>query len=175
MILMTLLMELAKLQRHGTGDQKGEKVENKKSILEQYTDMQREEKDLIRRIQSLNDKIRNIELSGCIVSDSVACGKKGKRPIKMVKVEGFPLMDYEKKKRALKKYKAKLEAMDIELLEKLNEVEDYIESIKDSRIRRIMRYRYIDNLTWQQVARRMGMNHTADGCRMTHDRFIEEK
>ena len=29
-------------------------MENKKNILEQYTDMQAEEKDLVRRIQRLN-------------------------------------------------------------------------------------------------------------------------
>lgn len=147
----------------------------KKNILEQYTDMQAEEKDIVRRIQSLNDQIINIEISGYRVSDTVSCGKRGKKPIKTVKIEGFPIPDYEKKKNELRKYKAKLEILDQELLEKLNEVEEYIENIKDSRIRRIMRYRYIDNLTWQQVARRMGMNHTADGCRMAHDRFIEEK
>lgn len=150
-------------------------MENKKNILEQYTDMQAEEKDLVRRIQRLNEQILNIEISGYKVSDSVACGKKGKKPIKTVKIEGFPIKDYDKKKNILKKYKIKLELMEQELLEKLNDVEEYIENIKDSRIRRIMRYRYIDNLTWQQVARRMGMNHTADGCRMAHDRFIEEK
>ena len=117
----------------------------------------------------------NIEISGYKVSDSVACGKKGKKPIKTVKIEGFPIKDYDKKKNILKKYKIKLELMEQELLEKLNDVEEYIENIKDSRIRRIMRYRYIDNFTWQQVARKMGINHTADGCRMAHDRFMEEK
>lgn len=147
----------------------------KKNILEQYTDMQSEEKDIVRRIQSLNDQIINIEMSGYRVSDTVSCGKRGKKPIKTVKIEGFPISDYEKKKNELRKYKAKLEILDQELLEKLNEVEEYIENIKDSRIRRIMRYRYIDNLTWQQVARRMGRNHTEESCRKTHDRFLETK
>lgn len=146
-----------------------------KSILVQYAEMREEEKDLVRRIQNLNDQILNMEISGYCAADTVACGKKGKRPIKTIKIEGFPSLDYEKKKAALKRYKAKLEILDQELLEKLTEIEEYIESIDDSRIRRIMRYRYIDDLTWQQIAHRMGKHHTADGCRMAHDRFLEKK
>ena len=143
-----------------------------KHILEQYTDMQAEHKDLVKRIQKLNDQILKMEESGYTVVDSVACGKKGKKAIKTVKVEGFPYPDYERKRSLLKRYKKKLELFDQELLEKTTEAEKYISSIEDSRIRRIMRYRYIDNLTWQQVANRMGKGYTKDYCRITHDRFL---
>lgn len=143
-----------------------------KHILEQYTDMQEEHKDLLRRIRRLDDQIAKMEESGYTVADSVACGKKGKKAIKTVKVEGFPHPDYERKRALLRRYKAKLKLFEEDLLEKQIEVEEYIQSIEDSRIRRIMRYRYLDNLTWQQVAHRMGKNHTAEGCRSAHDRFL---
>ena len=143
-----------------------------KHILEQYTDMQEEHKDLLRRIRRLDDQIAKMEESGYTVADSVACGKKGKKEIKTVKVEGFPHPDYERKRALLRRYKAKLKLFEEDLLEKQIEVEEYIQSIEDSRIRRIMRYRYLDNLTWQQVANRMGKHHTAEGCRSAHDRFL---
>mgnify|MGYP005809329277 CR=1 FL=1 len=143
-----------------------------KHILEQYTDMQEEHKDLLRRIQRLDDQIAKMEESGYTVADSVACGKKGKKAIRTVKVEGFPHPDYERKRALLRRYKAKLKLFEEDLLEKQIEVEEYIQSIEDSRIRRIMRYRYLDNLTWQQVAHRMGKHHTAEGCRSAHDRFL---
>lgn len=143
-----------------------------KHILEQYTDMQEEHKDLLRRIRRLDDQIAKMEESGYTVADSVACGKKGKKAIRTVKVEGFPHPDYERKRALLRRYKAKLKLFEEDLLEKQIEVEEYIQSIEDSRIRRIMRYRYLDNLTWQQVAHRMGKHHTAEGCRSAHDRFL---
>ena len=62
----------------------------------------------------------------------------------------------------------------IDLLEKQIEVEEYIRSIEGSRIRRIMRYRYLDNLTWQQVANRMGKGYTKDYCRIAHDRLLKK-
>ena len=144
----------------------------KKHILEQYTDMQEERKDLLRRIRRLDDQIAKMEETGYTVADSVACGKKGKKAIRTVKVEGFPHPDYERKRALLRRYKAKLKLFEEDLLEKQIEVEEYIQSIEDSRIRRIMRYRYLDNLTWQQVAHRMGKHHTAEGCRSAHDRFL---
>lgn len=134
--------------------------------------MQEEHKDLLRRIQRLDDQIAKMEESGYTVADSVACGKKGKKAIRTVKVEGFPHPDYERKRALLRRYKAKLKLFEEDLLEKQIEVEEYIQSIEDSRIRRIMRYRYLDNLTWQQVAHRMGKHHTAEGCRSAHDRFL---
>lgn len=143
-----------------------------KHILEQYTDMQEEHKDILRRIRRIEDQIAKMEESGYTVADSVACGKKGKKAIRTVKVEGFPHPDYERKRALLRRYKAKLKLFEEDLLEKQIEVEEYIQSIEDSRIRRIMRYRYLDNLTWQQVAHRMGKHHTAEGCRSAHDRFL---
>ena len=145
-----------------------------KSVLEQYTHMQQEEKDLTKRIYSLKDRIAKMDEKGYTVADSVSCGKKGKKSLGTKTVRGFPQTEYSQKKRLLKLNEAKLKRLDEDLLKKLNEVEDYIQSISDSRMRRVLRYRYIDNLSWQQVAFRMGKNHTADSCRKSHDRFMQE-
>lgn len=110
-----------------------------------------------------------------MVADSVTCGKRGKKSLGSRRIQGFPLPEYDRKKETLRTYKLQLELADMKLLKLLNEVEDYIETIEDSRIRRIMRYRYIDDLNWVQVAHRMGKNHTAESCRKAHDRFLEEK
>lgn len=45
-------------------------------ILEQYTDVQREEKDIAKRIERLEDEIQKMEMNGYMVADSVTCGKK---------------------------------------------------------------------------------------------------
>ena len=136
-----------------------------KHILEQYTDMRAEEQDLVRRIQSLDAKLLNMEMEGYIVADSVTCGRKGKKPLGTRLIKGFPFPEYERKRELLKTYKLQLQLADAKLLNLLNQVEEYLERIEDSRIRRVMRYRYIDNLSWVQVAHRMGGQHTAESCR----------
>ena len=144
-------------------------------ILEQYTDVQREEKDIAKRIERLEDEIQKMEMNGYMVADSVTCGKKGKKPLGTRKIQGFPFPEYDKKRKALKNYKLRLELVDQELLELLNEVEEYIENIENSRIRRIMRHRYIDGMSWIRVACVMGKGNTAESCRKTHDRFLEKE
>lgn len=144
-----------------------------KNILSQYSDLQQEEKNLVRRIQSLNAQLSNMEVKGYMVADSVSCGKRGKKPLGSRKIQGFPYPEYGRKKEQLKTYKMQLELADEKLLQMLTQVEEYIESIEDSRIRRIMRHRYIDNLNWTQVAINMGKNHTEESCRKAHDRFLQ--
>lgn len=143
-----------------------------KHILEQYTDLQQEERDMVRRIQSVSDKLLNMEMSGYMVADSVTCGKKGKKPLGTRTIVGIPIPEYDKKRSALKTYKMQLQLLDDKLLQMLTDVEEYIQSIEDSRIRRIIRYRYIDGLSWVQVAHRMGGKHTAEGCRQSMERFL---
>ena len=54
------------------------------------------------------------------------------------------------------------------------EIFEYIFSINDSQIRRIMRLRHIELKSWLQVANTIGGNNTADSVRMMHDRYLKE-
>lgn len=146
-----------------------------KSILEQYTSMQAEQQDIRRRIEKLEDDIRDLEENRNETADSVACGRKGKKALKTVKVSGFPEMEYQTKMGRLKRLRMRLELADDQLLELLSGVEEYIESIENSRMRMIMRFRYMDDMTWKEIARRMRNGSTADSIRMEHNRFLEKK
>lgn len=141
-----------------------------KNILVQYCDIQEEVKDLRRRIRKLEDEISHLT----VVSDSVT-GTREDGTIGHIKITGYPFPEESRKQVLLRRRKAALEEKEDELLELLSDVEEYINSIDDSRIRRIFRYRYVDNMSWVQVAIQMGGKHTADSCRMAHDRYIEEK
>ena len=59
-----------------------------KSILSEYEAMRAEIKDLRRRISEDQKKID--QLRRTIVTDSVSCGKKGKKPIRTVRIKEFP-------------------------------------------------------------------------------------
>ncbi len=56
-----------------------------------------------------------------------------------------------------------------------NRLERYINDIDDSLIRQIFALRFVDGLSWGQVAARIGGNNTRDSIRMTVKRFLSKK
>lgn len=142
-----------------------------KEILIQYSDLQQEIIELQDRKKDLEKQFKSF-LDGGTVTDMVTGGSGG---IQHFKIEGFPVVAYEKARNALQKNIQRIEDKYTELLELQNDVEEYIESIADSRMRRIIRMRFIDKLTWNQVADNIGGGNTEDSVRMAFNRFIEEK
>lgn len=141
--------------------------------------MKEEIKDLRRRIAADQKKID--QLQHTIVSDSVSCGKKGKKPIRTVKIKGFPKAEIERRIALTERRQAKLEMLETDLIEKQLQVEEYIQTIDKSELRIMFRLYYIDSLTWYQVALRMNqmfpkrkIKYTDDNCRKRHDRFLEK-
>lgn len=150
-----------------------------KNILIEYSDMKAEIKDLRQRIEKNRRELER--LNNTIVTDSVTCGKKGKKPLRTVKIQGAPTVAIAKKKKALKRNIAKLEELELELLELTNQAEEYIETIEKSELRTMFRLYYIDDLTWVQVAHKMNamypkkrVKYTEDSCRMKNKRFFEK-
>lgn len=139
-----------------------------KQILIQYTDLQKECKELRNRIEKLEKQIAQIETDGTVV-DKVMGGDGGLQPFK---IEGFPYPSYSRKKTLLYARKATLSELELELLETVNSVEEFIKSVEDSHMRRIITLRVIDGLSWNKVADRMGGNNTEDSVRKAFDRFI---
>lgn len=142
-----------------------------KDILAQYCDLKEEVKDLRRRIDNKQKEIERIEEEGA-VTDSVKGGYGGEQHFK---ITGFPYPEYSRKKTALYLYKAQLENAELELLEMTNAVEEYIQSLDDSRMRRILRFRFIDDLRWYQVAQRMGGRATEDSVKKEFQRFMDRE
>ena len=63
-------------------------------------------------------------------------------------------------------------AAEAKLMEQVAEVEQYIRTIEDSRMRRIIQYRVIDGLSWYEVADRIGGKATSESCRKYFERFL---
>lgn len=142
-----------------------------KSILKQYIDLQEEIKETKERIEKTEKQIRKIESEGAVV-DSVTGGMGG---IQHYKIEGFPYPEYGKLKERLYTRKATLQSLENELIEKIDEVEQFIRGIEDSRMRRIISFRFIDGMTWEQVGINMGGGNNADNIKKAFYRFMEEK
>lgn len=154
-----------------------------KEVLIQYTDLQKECKEVRKKIERLEEEIPKIEKrisdieNGEIVKDKVRGGEGGTQSFN---IEGVPTAEYERKRTALfsKKLllsnrKSTLELLESDLLQKTNEVEKFIASVDDSRIRRIINLRFIENLSWNEVADNIGGGNTGDGIRMMFNRFME--
>lgn len=124
-----------------------------KNILVQYSAMKEEIKDIRRRIEK--DRKELDRLNKLVVSDSVTCGKKGKKPIRTVKIQGRPVAAISRKESALKKHIYQLEQKEAELMELTIQSEEYINSIDKSELRMMFRLYFIDNLTYLKVAEKM--------------------
>ena len=141
-----------------------------KETLIQYSDLQQECKEVREKIEKLEKQIAKIESDGAVV-DKVRGGDGG---LQSFKIEGFPYPEYSRKKTLLNMRKATLCELEMELLETLNNLEEFIASIEDSHIRRIINLRFIENLSWNKVADRIGGGNTEDSVRMALNRFMEK-
>lgn len=149
-----------------------------RSILEEYADMKEEIKDLRRRIDKNQRELD--KLNKQIVTDSVTCGKKGKKPIRTVKIQGIPTSHIERKRQVLEKRNLRLELLEMELLETQTQAEEYIEQIEKSELRIMFRLYFIDDLTYPKVAIEMNKmfpkknkKYTEDSIRKRIQRFFE--
>ena len=62
----------------------------------------------------------------------------------------------------------------MEITERLNEVEQFIKSVQDSHLRRIITYRVVEGLSWNEVADKIGGGNTEDSVRKAFDRFMSK-
>ena len=141
-----------------------------KEILTQYSDLQEEVKEIRERIERTEKQIAKIEEEGKVI-DTVSGGSGG---IQHFKIEGFPYPEYSRKKSLLYVRKATLVNLEMELTETLNQVEEFIAGVEDSRIRRIITLRFIENLSWNKVADRIGGGNTEDSVKKMFYRFMEK-
>lgn len=156
-----------------------------KSVLKQYIDLKAESEEIREKISKLEKqigdiekRIKEIEEKNETVKDKVMGGLGG---IQGFNIEGIPMREYEKKKSdlmvkrlLLNQRKSTLEILEYQIIQQTNDVEEFIASIDDSRMRRIVNLRFIQNLSWNKVADRIGGGNTEDGIRMSFDRFMQK-
>ncbi len=142
-----------------------------KTVLEQYINLQKEIKEISARIVRLEQKLKRINEEGN-VRYAVKGGDGGQQTFH---IEGFPVAEEDETKYLLRKNIRLLEERKARAAEQVIEVEKYISSIDDSRMRRMVTLRYIDDLPWWKVASKMGKGHTEDSCKKQMERFLKEK
>ena len=132
--------------------------------LENYIYLQGEIEDLRLEVANLKTK------SAQVVSDTVQGSSNEypftQHPISIRGCDASTREKYEQKKTLLYNRITELE-------QKKAEISQWIDSVPQVRMRRLLRYRYIDGLKWPGIAARLGYT-TESAARMAHDRFLEK-
>lgn len=128
--------------------------------------------DIRKEIKELETKIAKLELkSDEIVSDSVESTTKVFPiiPTKL-KIKGLD----QKVIKKLEYYKTILEERHSNLLDIQIQVEEFINQLPTSRLRRIFTYRYIEQYSWVKIAQLIGGNATSESIKKEHNRFLKK-
>ena len=142
-----------------------------KNILEQYKSIKEEIADLERRNEEDQREIKKLEKQ--IMSDTVT-GSREDLTIGPIMVKGVAEGLADKKREKIRERVLKQLRFSDKLKKMKKDIEDYIQTIPDSEIRRIARFRYLDDLEWKQVALKMGNGYSGDSCRMKIERFLKK-
>lgn len=62
----------------------------------------------------------------------------------------------------------------IEYIREYKAIEEYIHSMEDYQMRTILSYRFVDLMTWNQIALKIGGGNTEDSVRVACRRFLEK-
>jgi RNA polymerase sigma factor (sigma-70 family) len=118
------------------------------SIISQYIDMQEEIRRLKQSIKKSEDALEQIVDEGTVV-DKVSGGLGG---IQGFKIEGFPVAQYERRRKLLREKIDNLHEQENELLEMSNKIDEIAKSAASSRERIIIRAIAYDGKTQQEIA-----------------------
>lgn len=139
-------------------------------MLEQYISVKQEIREIEARIERLNSKLDRINREGN-VKDAVKGGNGG---FQTFHIEGFPVAEEDEAKYLLSKNIRLLEARKAKAAELVVRVEEYLNTLDDSRMRRMISMRYIEGMTWGKIAHRMGGRATEESCRKEAERFLKK-
>lgn len=145
-----------------------------KDLLCQYGQMVNEMRDLQKRIQKVKAALIEYEAT----AETVTAGRKCSRTIGKATVRGVTDRAYSARKTELLRLLLLYETMEDKLAKLTADIEEFIQTIEDSRIRQIIRVRYTRGADgkitpWVKVA--LMLHETEDSCRKAHDRFLEKE
>ncbi len=133
--------------------------EDIKVKLSEYCDIKQE-------ILDLNKKIRKLEGKDVVIDYVEASSKIAPYTKRKKQIVGF------NKSLQIKmvEYKDLLNKRYEKLLEKQIELEEFIDTLPTSRLRRIFELRFIEQYTWRQIAYAIGGNTTEESVRKEYER-----
>lgn len=142
-----------------------------KEILRDYEALALEKEDIAKRVAAIEEELKTYE-NGCCARDSVCGGEGGGQRFK---VKGFPHPEYSRKKTILLERKWKMESVQKKLEGMIGEAESYISKVENPVMRMILRLRYLDGKSWEEVSKALGPGYSKDAVRKKCERFMKGK
>ena len=127
-------------------------------------------KHLKNEIKLLQERIDSIETHTTF--DSVK-GSRTEFPYieYTIKIEGIDMQEHNRKLRRLQR---NLNRRVEELMDLVEEIEEYLQTIDDCITRQAIMLKYINGLTWEQTAASIGGGNTEEGLKKRVQRFFQE-
>lgn len=141
-----------------------------RKTLQQYIDLKAEVEQVRTKIAKLEEEL--VILRDETVKDKVYGGLGGWQSFT---IEGFPSGEYNKKKDLLIKRAGTLRFLENKIDTMLNAIEEYIASVDDSYMRRLIDLRVIQGLEWHDVAKQMGGGNSDDCVKKYFYRHLENE
>lgn len=136
----------------------------KKEDLEKLYQLTGEIQDIERQLKKLEE---DNSTSGSFVGDTVRDYRSGIGIL--VTIRGYSETTYNRQRKLIKKLHVKRE----KLIEQKMRIEEELENVEEVIIRRIIRLRYFDRLSWDAVAIAVDGTKSGDGMRMRLDRYLK--
>jgi hypothetical protein len=142
-----------------------------RSILDEYQEINEEVKMLEERIEKKRKQLAKISKEGTVI-DTVKGGMGGTQ---LFKIEGCPRGTISLVEQQIEHQEFILKCRYNKLIEQQTEVEKFISELPTSELRRIVTYKYIDGLEWDEVAKKMGPGRTGTSVRLLFSRYIAKQ
>ena len=122
-------------------------------VLKKYDALKDEQADIRKRMRQLRHEMSL--LLDTAVAD-VVMGTREDGTYGPIKIKGIPFPEYDRKKKVLQERVARYEEIHTELEAMVAEIEEYISTVEDPRIRTILRLKYVDGLSWRSIGDKYG-------------------
>ena len=138
-----------------------------KQILMEYV-------DACKLIEETEADIRRLSKKEKTVYQTSVTGSNPEFPYqpKHFHIEGTPMTYQDESK--LRNERVLLEQRKVEAEKIKLQVQQYMNTLP-KRMQRIIRFRYFEDYSWEEIAKQMGRTATADSVRMEFERFLKEK
>lgn len=141
--------------------------------FERYQKLKMEQKRLNDRMECLFAE-RDCIRSRIVIDSVVASDKDFPYTAHVSKVEGLPDDSDSHDNHLIRKEIERIKRLQRENDTALSEIREMVDSIEDEIIKAIITYRFIDGLSWRDVAQRMGGNNTEASAKMAYRRYINK-
>lgn len=122
-----------------------------KELLSQHNDLEKEVEDIRTDIKKTEESIEKLLKDGTVI-DKVIGGYGG---IQGFKIEGMPEREYNRRRMILRKKHDRLAQKENDLLENVEKIEEFIDSIPVSRDRIIFKAVFIQKKTQHEIAKEL--------------------